>query len=430
MPYPIATHPETERPLPCVVQIVRTAEDLDGLKAEWDELFASSPAAVPPLGWEWVRGWWRVYGQAYGEGGRGLRILTCRCGDRLVGVLPLYRKRNGGALFGARRLGFVSTGEDEFEGTFPEYLDLLAGPGEEPACLEALTPVLLSAGDVGWDVLELSELAAASPLRRLATSLRGGWRVVRVREGDVCWRSGIAGGFEAYLGRISHENRRQARKILRDVEQEGLTFEVAADAAQIDVFFEQMVALHRRRWAAVGKAGAFAPRHAEFHRNLALALGPAGGTVLARLSHQGNPLAVVYGYRVREKLHCYQQGVAAQGIGRVRSPGTAAWLLLMRRLAAEGVTCFDHQKGVTQFKERFCNESCPMLDLRVIRPTARAAITAAADFTRRAARKAIRILKAGLLGRRQTQAPPSPQQQPKPAAGTRLHGLPRSANDG
>src|SRR5260370_25419251 len=89
MPYPIATHPETARSLPCTVQIVRAAQDLDALKAEWDELFASSPAAAPPLGWEWVRGWWRVYGPVYGEGGRGLRVLTCRRGDRLVGVLPL-----------------------------------------------------------------------------------------------------------------------------------------------------------------------------------------------------------------------------------------------------------------------------------------------------------------------------------------------------
>jgi CelD/BcsL family acetyltransferase involved in cellulose biosynthesis len=247
--------------------------------------------------------------------------------------------------------------------------------------------------------LELSELSARSPLLRLAEGFKGGCRSVRVREGGVCHLSNLTGGWEEYLERLSHENRRQARKMLRDVEQEGMEFEVAADTNGINLFFDQMVELHRARWLAMGKPGSFAPRHAEFHRGLAIALGPVGGLVLARLAHQGKALAVVYGYRVRAKLHCYQQGVVAQSIGRVRSPGTAAWVLLMQRLAGQGVTSFDHQKGSTQFKERFCTDTEPMADLRVVRPTARAVLTLGADLTRRAVRKAFNVLK-GRLSRR------------------------------
>ncbi len=188
--------------------------------------------------------------------------------------------------------------------------------------------------------------------------------------------------------------------MLRDIELEGMQFEVASDAAQINRFFDQMVELHRQRWATAGKAGSFAPHHAEFHRSLALALGAVGGTVLARLAHEGKPLAIVYGYRTREKLHCYQQGVAAESVGRVRSPGTAAWVLLMHRLAQEGVTCFDHQKGKTQFKERFCPDTQPMAALRVIRPTLRSALTIGAHFMRRAVRKSFRVLKNCLARRR------------------------------
>jgi CelD/BcsL family acetyltransferase involved in cellulose biosynthesis len=396
----------------CAVELVQTVDALEALKAEWDALFALSQAAAPPLCWEWVRGWWRVYGPVYGEGGRGLRVLTFRRAGRLTGVLPLYRQRCGWPLLGARRLGFVSTGEAEFEGTFPEYLDLLAAPGQESACVEALGPILLNRRALRWDVLELTELPASSLLRHLAEGLRGGWRRVRLREGDVCRLSSMEGGFEAYLGRLSHENRRQARKMLRDVEHEGMTFEVAADADQIGAFFDQMVVLHHKRWAAVGKAGAFAPRHAEFHRTLALRLGCAGGTVLARLSHQGEPLGIVYGLRVGPKLHCYQQGVA-QGVGRVRSPGTATWLLLMRRLADEGVTTFDHQKGSTQFKDRFCTDQQPMLDVRAVRPTLRAAVTLAADFVRRALRKAGRVVKARLFSRRDGKATAHAVDQPQ-----------------
>ncbi|MBV8310606.1 MAG: GNAT family N-acetyltransferase, partial [Planctomycetaceae bacterium] len=194
------------------------------------------------------------------------------------------------------------------------------------------------------------------------------------------------------LGRLSHENRRQARKLVRETEKAGMTFELASDRDTIDQFFDQMVSLHRQRWTAAGKAGSFAPRHAEFHRSIAYLLAPTGAVVLARLALEGITFAVVYGHRVGEKVYCYQQGVAPES-KVLRSPGTASWLLLMRTMAEQGVTLFDHQTGLTTFKQRFATGEHPLAELRIVKPTLRYLATASGDLVRRATAKAARLIK-------------------------------------
>src|SRR5262245_44127174 len=388
---PSASAPATAG-APCAVEIIRDLTGLDALRTAWDALFDSSPAASPPLRWEWVRTWWEIYGPHYGERGRGLRVLAVRRDGQLLGVLPLYLGREGNAPLAPRRLGFISTGAAEFEETCTEYLDLLHAPGEEGPCLQALAPVLSRPGHLGWDELHLSDLPHGSPLLALAPHFSGPLLRARAGAAGVCHLFSMEGGYDGYLQRLSHENRRQARKMLRDAATEGMEFEVAADAQRLHQFFDEMIVLHRQRWVAAGKPGSFAPRHAEFHRQTAELLLGRGEAVIARLAHAGRPLAVAFGYRIRDRLHCYQQGVAP-GAGRLRSPGTAVWLHLMAHQAERGVTLFDHPKRMTQLKERFRTGASPLAELRVSRPGVRTATAAAAGLVRRAARRALRLFR-------------------------------------
>ena len=174
-----------------------------------------------------------------------------------------------------------------------------------------------------------------------------------------------------------------------------MTFELADDGETIEQFFDQMVTLHKQRWAAVGKAGCFALRHAEFHRSMALRLAPSGAVVLARLALDANPFAVVYGHRVGERLYCYQQGVLPES-KILRSPGTAAWLLLMRCMAERGVTLFDHQRGVTTFKERFATGVQPLAEMTIAKPSLRYLANTTGEFVGRATAKVSRFVKGSL----------------------------------
>jgi CelD/BcsL family acetyltransferase involved in cellulose biosynthesis len=317
-----------------------------------------------------------------------------------------------------RRLGFISTGAAEYEETCTEYLDLLYAPGEEKACLQALTPFLSQPGMLGWDELHLSDLPSTSPLLALKPHFKSLFLRVEASSSGPCHLFSMEEGYEAYLQRLSHENRRQARKMLRDVVTEGMEFEVAADRERLHLFFDQMVELHRARWTAVGKAGSFSPHHAQFHRLTAERLLQRGEAVIARLAHAGRPLAVAFGYRCRERLHCYQQGVAL-GVGRMRSPGTAVWLLLMVDQAERGVTVFDHMTGSTQFKERFATDLSPLAELRVRRLGLRMVAHSVVNWVCRAVGRGRRLLsgvRAGTRGRIPAEASPvvSPQASAQP----------------
>jgi CelD/BcsL family acetyltransferase involved in cellulose biosynthesis len=383
--------------VPWNVDVISDLAGLDALRPEWDKLFATSPAAAPPLRWEWVRTWWEVYGPHYGNRASGLRILLIRRGPKLIGILPLYLGWKGKGLFALRRLGFISTGAAEFEETCAEYLNLLHAPTEEASCVEALRPMLCRPEKLGWDELALSELPTGSALLGLASAFTGRFLRTQTAKPGVCHLFSMAGGFEAYLGRLTHENKRQARKMLRDVESDGLEFEVADDRQQLHLFFDQMIELHRERWNALGKPGSFAPRHAEFHRKTSELLLARGEAVIGRLAHSDRPVGIVFGYRVRDRLDCYQQGFTPWK-GRVRSPGTAAWLLLMRHQAERGVTLFDHLQGNSTFKERFATGQTTVEEFRVVRLGPRTVSTAVADWMCRGARRIIRLFQKSRKG--------------------------------
>jgi CelD/BcsL family acetyltransferase involved in cellulose biosynthesis len=352
----------------CEVDVVSDPARLDELEAEWKALFEASPASSPPLRWEWVREWWRVFGSTYGADGHGLRIITIWRGDSLIGILPLYQNRNRRLGLALRKLRFVSTGAAEFEETCAEYFDLLYLPGQARPCLEALRQLLKQPRRLRWDRLDLSDIGAHSPLLELCRDRSGSIGQTNINPSGACFVSDLEGGFEAYLRRLSQGARGEARKLLREVERSGMQFEMANDIGSVRSFFDQMVVLHRERWARVGKTGSFSPRHAQFHRTLSELLVPRGEAVLARLALNGKPFAVTYGHLLKGTYHCYQRGVTRSS-EPVRSPGTALLLRLMAHLAERGVTKYDHLKGINSFKERFATHQSAIVRLRIDRPS-------------------------------------------------------------
>lgn len=384
MTIPGALDPSTA---PLEVEVHVDDRAWDRLGEEWDALYSASPAAAPPLAREWMHAWWDVYGGSCGGGGSSLRLLTVRRGGALVGLLPLYDRRCDVPLLGYHRLSFLSTGEDEIEETCPDYLDLLALPGEEAACAVALRAFLVAA-PFPWDRLDLLDAPFAAPI----LAIHGwpiGYRVSATSRGG-CPSANLTGGFDAWLGRLPSRKREQPRRALREIERSGATFEVAGPS-EVDVYFDDLVRLHQARWTAVGQPGCFAaPRFCAFHRRLAHAFVPDGRAVLARLSLDGRPLAALYGFIVREQFHFYQSGAAPDGDARLKSPGIAAHVLLMRHLAARGVTRYDFLRGSATYKDRLATDTTPLGALRVERPGSKRLAYEGALIARRALHRIVR----------------------------------------
>ena len=346
----------------CVTaRVIHQEEDWDEIRPEWETLYNASPYASPPLAFDWVRTWWRVYGLTYG---RGLQIVTAWRGSRLVGMLPLYQVRSGS--LGVRRLRFLSTGEAEYEETCPEYLNALCLHGEEEVCLGVVRACIER---LAWDQLELINLPAGSPLLR-SGALPGRARTF-VR--GSCPIADLTGGFEKYLGRLSANGRQQARRLLREGEKAGATFEIVA-ADQAMAAFDDLVRLHQARWTAGGKPGVFAaPRFTAFHRELVREWLPRERAMLARLSVGGERVAVLYGFIVGSRFEFYQSGVRYEITGRLRSPGNLAHLLLMQAVLERGVTAYDFLSGTSAYKDRLATCENRLFDVHIWRPTLRAA---------------------------------------------------------
>ena len=81
--------PPVQRRLAC--KILRAFEDVQNLRARWDDLLARSARPEIVLTPDWLLTWWRVFGP---QDGRQLRLALFTDGDRLVGLAPLLARRH------------------------------------------------------------------------------------------------------------------------------------------------------------------------------------------------------------------------------------------------------------------------------------------------------------------------------------------------
>ncbi len=373
-----------EMPKAVTTRIIREVGEWDAIRDDWNTLYSSSPYSSVPLDFVWLRGWWRVYGPLYGNA--GLRIVTVRRGSRLVGAIPLYVSRGMGGSFGTRHLRFISTGEEEHEETCPDYLNLLCLSGEEAVCADA---VWREVARMDWDHLEFLDLMEDSPLLRGITLPHNARSFSR----GSCPIADLAGGFEAYLKRLSLKSREQARRVLREGERAGAQLELV-DAEQAAGAFDDLVRLHEERWTLDGKPGAFAAaRFTEFHRNLIQEWLPSGRAVLARLSFAGVPAAVLYGFVNGLKFDSYQLGARREPGSLVHSPGILANLLLMRALTERGVTAYDFLRGSSSYKRRQATRENHLVGVQMWRPTLRAAVHRSGQLATRVFNKGQRLMR-------------------------------------
>jgi CelD/BcsL family acetyltransferase involved in cellulose biosynthesis len=377
---------ESSFPEPLVVRVIGEAAAWDAIRHDWDALHAISPAASTALEFTWLREWWRIYGPVYGSG--GLCIITLWRGARLAGALPLYRSRIPGSLAAAHCLRFISTGEEEFEETCADYLDLLHAPGDDEACARAAWGAINA---MDWDTLSLQDMPEQTPLLRWRDACYARGRLALISRGS-CPIARIGSGFEAYLQQLSSKTRARARQELRKVERAGAVFELATEA-DLDVYFEDLIRIHQERWTADGQPGCFAaPRFTAFHRCLVREWVGSGRAILGRLSHRGQACVLLYGFVTGDKFDLYQLGTKSVEGGVIHSPGMVANLLLMARLSTMGVARYDFLRGATTFKKSLASEQCSLVSLECRRRTWRAQFERIEFQLRRSARGTHKLL--------------------------------------
>jgi len=357
-------------------KIICKESQWDAIQVEWNDLFDKSPYSSPPLHFDWLRSWWRIYGPKYGAG--GLQIITVWNESQLIGVLPLYICLGK---CGLRTLRFISTGEEEYEETCPDYMNILCMFEDE---IIVATTVWNEMSKIRWDHLELLDIPPDSPLFHV--------QAVQTFSRGTCAVANLTDGFEAYVGRLKTSTRSRTRQILKEAKLDSVKFEVI-EPSGINRAFDNLMKLHQDRWIEAGKTGVFAaPRFVDFHYNLLKDWVPVGRAVLAQLTVANEPIAVFYAFINNNKCDFYQCGINRDST-TVKNPGKLGHLLLKKSVSEIGVTEFDFLRGSSFHKQQFATGEKELVGLRIWRRTPRTYVYHLLKFTSKIIARSVKLLK-------------------------------------
>jgi len=177
-----------------------------GLESEWNALLTHSVSNVPFLRHEYARAWFSSLGGGEWPEAQ-LRIVTARDGSRrLVGLAPLMRLMVG--------QGPVLHLLGSFE--ISDYLDLLVSAQEAEGFVRGLLDHLADGPDGDWRALDLYNLRAESPTRRvlLETAAARGWRGLE-EPLQPCPSIALPTDWEEYLQSLEKKQRHELRRKIR-----------------------------------------------------------------------------------------------------------------------------------------------------------------------------------------------------------------------
>ncbi|WP_437289883.1 GNAT family N-acetyltransferase [Sorangium sp. So ce406] len=308
------------------IQVLYRRGDLEALREPWNSLWQRCPAASTFQRPEWLIPWCRELGP------EEVLTLAFWSGQELVGLAPLaihhYRGERLVALLGAG---------------ITDYLDVLAAPGYERTVAEAVFACLRERADA-WDVVELGDLRASSPL--LGVEAPPGWSD-EVEKHEACPMVTIPEGagpdevlFPGIRARVARARKRLAKA--------GAVRVDMADAAGVDELLDALFATHRARWTSRGEGGVLDESLRPFHRAVARGMCARGALRLYGLRLDGRIIASFYGFAERDRLAWYLSGFHPDFA--VLSPGLALFASAIEGAAREGARTVDFLRGREPYK--------------------------------------------------------------------------------
>lgn len=342
--------------MPLTLQILQRNEEFSALEPHYRALLERCGSTSFALMWEWLDAWRAHFLPRHGAP----FVLTVWEGEQLAACLPLYELRAA-----PHTIGFFSVSITPGASPYPEYTELLVDRAHRAQCVSLIGAALRA--QRGWRSVLLGVTSPDSGLSHLVQHTLAWPQAITERRALLEYRADLTGGFESFLQRLPTRTRQQARRTLRGVD-EDTQFHLVTTRGEAQQLFTQLITLHQHHWRAKGKPGAFASEEmCSFHRDLIERLLPKGEAILARLDGPNRPLALLYGFVCGGTFYFYQSGVSHDGHGRVKSPGVAAHLALMRALSQQGIHTYDFLAGESEYKRRLATSTSVLLELHATR---------------------------------------------------------------
>jgi len=323
--------------------VVERDDELAPYLDAWDALAAAAgrPFCAPA----WMLAWWRE-GRSGDARLRVVLVLDGTDDGELVGVGPFFAQVGPLRLAEYRLLG----------AGFSHRLGPLARSGREREVAAAIAAGLAAATPPPASVV-FEGIDAGDPWPELVAD---GWprpgrgRRPRVRTDVEMDAPGIAlaDGYEAWMARRERKFRKEARRVARRLEEEGVHGRLTADDAAVDA----LLRLHHARWERRGGSNV----GAEARRVIGAAARALddGRLAVALLEGPDGPIAADLVLRAGDAVGFWGGGF--DPAWAKHAPGTQTMLLALEAAAASGARSADLGGGAHDYKWRLSDENCPL----------------------------------------------------------------------
>jgi len=346
-------------------------------RADWDRLYAATPAATPFSAWTFHRAWWDAFAVTAGEhylvldpSAGAMSSASASVGGAISAIVPLMVRDSEGSAAavppGLEPGSTDSIGRDGgrsprtlyFAASYhADYATLLASRSDLAAVAASLARYLAEQLAAGvCDTVDLRRLSEADPALDL---LAAAWRelgpaheaMVRLEPEDVCPVVDLATDWHAQLERLDKKTRHEVRRKLRRAERQGpveLRY-LPLDGESADRF----IRLHQARWGAAGlfAAGDDGDRNRLFLRRLAeleAAEGPRARFHLGEVTVGGQVVHALAGFASGGTCYFYNAGMDPEA--RDLSPGIVGTATYLRDRIERGDRRFDFLRGDEAYK--------------------------------------------------------------------------------
>lgn len=346
---------------PLTVEVVEDPAAFDALRDEWNAAACASLDANVFLTWEWLRTWWRHFGE--GRTDAHLHLVVLRDAEGLVAAAPLYRTERGVGPVRVAVLQTIAHDAGDYGGVI-----LVRRPDEAvDALLDHCTARLRNHAAIVLSRLTTDSVLLARLRAAASDPARTGNLVVAESElpDAVCPFTDVREGYNLTKHLKKHKIRQRMRRLS---EKHEVAFEYHT-GPRLDEGLDRLVAVHQARWddRQDEMQGLFADAdHAEFLLDGIRALDGAGWSRLLTLTADGHTVAADLDFDFAGRVYMFK-GAFDPAFGEF-SPGQLVTYRVFEDGIERGVEEFDFMRGDHPYKRRWANGDRSLVSVTLTRP--------------------------------------------------------------
>ena len=326
------------------VEDIRTEEEFDALREEWNGLLVRSTSNNVFLTFDWMRTWWKHY-----KPDKRLFIVVVRDpSGRLLGIAPLCIKKE--TLYGLaslRVLTFLGTEE-----VCSDYLDFILDRGGKEEAFMVILDYIESHSGL-WDYVLLSDIWESSwSFNRIKESLATRARDYYLPEVKECPYIALPDSFDAYIKRLSRNSRNNLMRKTRKLQKKYEAVFSECNVPDVETAMEDLFELHKKRREMLRKESDFiTKRMMAFHMDISRTLHRKGIVRVYCMRINGVPASMLYGFTYNKKFFYYQAGMDPQY--EKLSVGMVLMGYCIKDCIEKGLVEFDFLRGREAYKYRW-----------------------------------------------------------------------------